>query len=478
MKSLKNLWNLAPVPFVSRAAAQTRSFVQDSGTFSSSPARQMEVIQAVSTLFAIVSANSTSVAAAEWGLFRKAQSGKKEDRVPVTAHPALVVWNKPNDFYNQTQFIETEQQHVDLTGEGYWVLYSDPRAPSLGPTEIWPVRPDRMFPVKHPTKFLTGWVYRSPDGEEIPLDTDEVIQLRMPNPNDPYRGMGPVQSLMTTLQGYGSAMTYNRNFFLNGAEPGGIVEFTDDLDDDQWLRHKRRWNSQHQGVARAHRVAILEGGAKWVDRKYTNRDMEFLGLVNFSRDVIREAFGIHKHILGQSDDVNLANALAADTTNAKRQEIPRLNRFRSALNGSFLPKFRGTENLEFDYCDPTPENSDEQNKERESKANTYKTLVDAGVAPDDAAQVAGLPPMRTAPRPAPTPPPAPVASLQNAQRWVARAENDDNTCEPCRENDGKLYRNRADAYADYPGGSNYVDCVGEQYGNQCRCKVVKRGREE
>jgi hypothetical protein len=59
-------------------------------------------------------------------------------------------------------------------------------------------------------------------------------------------------------------------------------------------------------------------------------------------------------------------------------------------------------------------------------------------------------------------------------RWVAVAHDDADTCGPCRDNDGQLYRNREAAYEDYPGGSGYVHCVGAEYGNSCRCKVVKR----
>lgn len=61
-----------------------------------------------------------------------------------------------------------------------------------------------------------------------------------------------------------------------------------------------------------------------------------------------------------------------------------------------------------------------------------------------------------------------------ARRWVAVEEDDDNACEPCAGIDGKLYRSREDAYADYPGGVGYKDCVGAQYGNACRGRVVKR----
>lgn len=63
-----------------------------------------------------------------------------------------------------------------------------------------------------------------------------------------------------------------------------------------------------------------------------------------------------------------------------------------------------------------------------------------------------------------------------ARRWVVKAHVDDNTCEPCRNNNGHLYKNREDAYADYPDNKGFKNCVGAEYGNQCRCRVVKRGK--
>lgn len=61
-----------------------------------------------------------------------------------------------------------------------------------------------------------------------------------------------------------------------------------------------------------------------------------------------------------------------------------------------------------------------------------------------------------------------------AKRWIAVEEEDDHTCEPCHENDGRLYSNRADAYADYPSGVGYKLCVGAAFGNNCRGMVKKR----
>lgn len=65
-----------------------------------------------------------------------------------------------------------------------------------------------------------------------------------------------------------------------------------------------------------------------------------------------------------------------------------------------------------------------------------------------------------------------------ARRWEAVEEEDGSTCVPCHENDGTTYRNREDAYADYPNGVGYRLCVGVKYGNSCRGRVVKRRGKE
>lgn len=69
---------------------------------------------------------------------------------------------------------------------------------------------------------------------------------------------------------------------------------------------------------------------------------------------------------------------------------------------------------------------------------------------------------------------AAVDDPKMAQRWQVKAHLDGNTCDPCRGNHGKTYRNRAAAYEDYPGGRGFKDCVGAKFGNRCRCSVVKR----
>lgn len=372
----------------------------------------MRTMASAGTVFQIVSLLASSTAAAEWRLYRKPKADGRQryttgdrgsdQRVEVLQHQALAVWNRPNPFFTGRRFREASQQHAELTGEQWWVIARDARA--TFPTGMWLVRPDRMEPIPSAETYLAGYVYTGPSGERVPLQPDEVICTAYPNPLDPYRGLGPVQSVLVDLDAMKYGSEWNRNFFINGAQPGGIVEVPSNMSDDEFDQFSTRWRDSHQGVSRAHRVAILEGGAKWVGTQMSVRDMDFSNLRDQSRDVIREAWGIHKAMLGNSDEVNRSNAQTAEEVFSRWKIQPRLDLLKDTLNHQYLPMFGSTgDNVEFDYVNASPDDREADNAELTAKANAAAALVQAGFDPADVCEVVGLPDMALIARAVPAP---------------------------------------------------------------------------
>jgi hypothetical protein len=376
--------------------------------------------------------------------------------------------------------------------------------------------------------------------------------------------LSPVLSILPDLDTSRYAAEWARAFFLNSAQPGGIIEVPVHLQDHEFDEMRERWAEQHKGVNNAHKVAIVEYGAKWADRTISQRDMQFVELRGATADRVREAYGISKSAIGDFEDINRASALAAKAWFAEQQTIPRLERIKAALNHELLPMFGATaQGLEFDYCDPVPPDPETEATTLTSRANAAKALAETGMwAPEGILSAVGLPEMETAaalggdgsisPRELGdmiqsiylgvdvcitweeardilnraganldlnVPPPAQLArrgralakpdaapseaepepvegepanawqelvsglsgggveEIEAAQRWVVQITDDGDTCHNCREQAGRTYKNREQAYKDYPGGEGYVRCEGVQYGNACRCRVVKRGRK-
>lgn len=359
---------------------------------SGNPETYMRAFGSVGTLFAIVDALAENVAAINWHLYRKNASGQKRDRVEVFEHPAIALWLKPNDHMDSTEFVETSQQHFDLIGETVW--YVGRSVSGLGPPlELWPIRPDRVTPVPDPDNFIQGYLYHCPGVEPMPWRPEDVIRIKRPNPIDPYRGMGAVQSIMVDIYGEQAAAEWNANFFRNSAEPGGVVEFDSVLDDAEWKEFQERWNEQHLGTSNAHRVAFLER-AHWKDRAFSNRDMQFAQLREVASEVIRRAFRFPRPMLGDVQDINRANAEAGEVVFGRYLLTPRAERIKKALNTKLLPLY-GTagKGLEFDYDEPVPEDAAAESREKEVTITAVGTLVDAGFDPADVLEWAGLPAM-------------------------------------------------------------------------------------
>lgn len=377
----------APVPLSSRRGG--RSLMGGVGNATGFEA-QMRAFTSNGTINGLVSRTSTAASQVEWHLYRKAKSGKKEDREEITSHAALDLWNKPNPHMTRQKFVEASQQYLDLTGESPWVVAYHERAKNL-PLELWPVRPDRMEPDPDPEQFLLGWNYMSPDGDRIPLGLKEVIHLRTPNPLDPYRGCSPIVTLLITLGRSKAAAEWNRNFFQNSARPGGIIQVDKRLNDDEFDELAARWAEQHRGVGNAHKVAILEHG-QWKDIGFSIKDLQVTELREADRDEILEAFGFPRAMLGIDQDSNRAAAMVAEYIFAKWLTVPRLERFRGALNNDLLPLYGETaRDLEFDFDSPVPADEEAENSSRDSRVAAAVALIEAGAEPEATLKAFDLP---------------------------------------------------------------------------------------
>ena len=359
---------------------------------------------------------ASSAAGPPWKLFRaEPADGRRryttsdrgsDQRVEVIQHAALNCLNHPAviqsggvslPVWTRFALFEISNIWMETTGKSYWVVDRGTSGSSV-PLGLWPVRPDRMIPVPDRDNYLKGYVYTSPDGrEKIPLLPSDVIFNKYPDPEDPYGGCGPIRSVLTDVEAARYASEYNRNYFINSAEPGGVIQVDHELDDEEFNQLVDRWRDTHRGVARAHRIAVLEAGATWVPNGHSMKDMDFAGLRLVMADSIRESLAMHKIMTGITDDVNRANAQTGEEIFGAWHVMPRLNRWRDVLNSQFLPLFGPSgQGVEFDYIYSMPANREQDNAELQAKTQSFAALVGAGADPDDAAEVVGLPKMRMA----------------------------------------------------------------------------------
>jgi HK97 family phage portal protein len=342
----------------------------------------------VGWLFAVLSKIAQGVADAEWCLYTERNGELKE----VENSPIMQLLDFVNPFQTFQEFIELHEIYMGLTGECFWVIN---RNKGGLPGEMWIVPPDKMSVVPSKKDFIAGYVYQI-GGEKIPLDKELVIHHKLPNPSNPYRGLGPVQALAYDLDSELYAGKWNRNFFYNSARPDGILSF-DTLSEEQYNRLKLQWNERYRGTANAHKMALVEGAAKYQQISVSAKDMDFKELRLLNRDNILGIFGMPLSVMGITENVNRANAEAGDYTFARWIVTPRLNRLKNKLNEQFIPMWPYSENLYLDFDDVVPESVEEKRALAESGIKSgYMTINEArelqGLDPLDDGDVLVAPP--------------------------------------------------------------------------------------
>lgn len=300
------------------------------------------------SLFGIASRIATAVSEVKWRLYK---GSERSERSQIAEHPILTLLDFANEFQTGQEVIELTELHMDLAGRAYWYLSFN----GLGvPGEIWVLPPDRVKIVASKDKFIAGYTY-SHGSETIPLSKNKIIRFPMPDPVNPYGSVGYVQPTAVELDSEIYAGKWNRNFFWNSARADAVLEYEDTLTEEQFDRLREQWKTQHQGLSKAHKIAILEGGVKYKQIQISPKDMDFSQLRKQTRENLLFAFGMPLSVMGITENVNRANAEAGDYTFARWLIKPRLTRIKNKLNEQLIPMFPLAKGVEIDFDEIVPE---------------------------------------------------------------------------------------------------------------------------
>jgi HK97 family phage portal protein len=302
-------------------------------------------------VYACSSRIAQAVGEAEPHMYRR----KNDDVEEVFSHPLLDVLAHMTDFHTRQEAFELEETYLDLMGEWAMLIFRN----GFGIKELWPINPRQLSVVPHPTEYISGYVFNSNDGKtKVPLEKRDVLFIKTPNPNSLYRGQGAIQAIATDIDADRYASLWNKNFFINGASHGGAIEVPKELTPDAYERLVAQWKQGHQGVANAHRIAILQGGAKWVPPASALKDMDFPNLRRANRDIVLGAFGMSPHMLGAEETTNRSTAESSEFVFDRWVVLPRLRRIAGKINEFLLPQFPKSEDMWLEFDDPTPENQE------------------------------------------------------------------------------------------------------------------------
>jgi hypothetical protein len=89
-------------------------------------------------------------------------------------------------------------------------------------------------------------------------------------------GLSEMEVLIQVITWMLNSNQYNGNFFQQGSNPKGILNFKDNVSDETLNGFKQNWRNTLSGTNNSHKLAAISGGnLEWINMQLTNRDMEF-----------------------------------------------------------------------------------------------------------------------------------------------------------------------------------------------------------
>lgn len=307
-------------------------------------------------VFAAINKIALKTSAIDFQLYRI--TSKEGDSEEILDSEILDLVMRFNPFQTRTEFLKMAWINKKLTGEAIWLKVRNKEGKVI---ELWNLRPDLMTVVTDPQKFIKAYELQKADGGKETFDPADIIHFREPNPLNPWRGMSPLAPAQHRIETEQLANKYQRNFFGNNARPDALLLSEETLDSEQRDQMTEAWEDRHQGANKGGRIGILEGGMQYQQVSISQKEMDYIESMKFTRDDILVALGVPKSVI-TTDDVNFANADAGIRMFLSETITPEMKQIVEVLN-EFLVSPDFGEEYYLDFQDPTPADRKTQTEE-------------------------------------------------------------------------------------------------------------------
>lgn len=297
------------------------------------------------------------------------------------------LFERPNPLMSGNDFFQAVTGFYALKGECFIIkTMSQGQAVGKGgrnlPAELWTFNPDHFQEViEH--KQLIGWKYTK---TQTFYSNDEVIHLKDWNPNSLIRGLRPTDPIKNEIDIDWQSLIYNRTFFENDATPGIALKTDKTLHETQIERLRSQWRKMHQGMSKAHKMAVLDGGIS-IDTlgNISHRDMQFIEQKKYMREELLGIWKAPKALFNITDDLNYATFIGQMKIFWTYGIMPILKKVSAGLNAFLISPYNDRI-----YCEFDPSNAPAFKEDLRDKLDSAIKLKELGYTTNEINEKLGL----------------------------------------------------------------------------------------
>jgi HK97 family phage portal protein len=259
------------------------------------------------------------------------------------SHPLNRLIETPNPDQSWLELMHCLSQNLDLSGNGYASII---RGGTRGlPIALWPLSPLWMK-IKPGREDLVDYYEYEQSGFKKKVDAADMVQLRLPNPNDPIFGMPVLMAAGRATDIDRESGNWQKSSLQNRSASSLHVEVPEGTQPEDAQAIQDSIVAKYSGASNADKPFVTSGKITNLNR--TAQEMDFVNSRKAVWAEICAVFGLSMSDLGFTESVNLANAEAMAKALWKNTIIPRLELMKRQLNNQLAKDFGENICLEYD----------------------------------------------------------------------------------------------------------------------------------
>lgn len=254
----------------------------------------------ITAVFACVRLLSESIASLPLSLYRKTERGKeKADDLPLYG----VLHDVPNPETDSFQFWQSFLANMLIYGRGYAEVVRDGAGRVV---QLWNITTPYCGIQRNKETQELEYVVNIPGKEQTTLRRDQIFRVDWFS-MDSLNAFHPLQLAQNAIGLGEAAEEFASNYFKNGANVGGIIEYTDVIGDNDLEQYKRDVRKEYSGLSNTARLLFLEQGAKFQKVSNTPEESQMLETRKFQVEEVARFYNVPLHMIGDLDHATFSN---------------------------------------------------------------------------------------------------------------------------------------------------------------------------
>ncbi|GEC93519.1 phage portal protein [Brevibacillus brevis] len=265
----------------------------------------------IDTVYACIRILSESVAKLPIKVYQEDESGIQRQ----TRHPVFQLLRlRPNPYMSSFDFWKCIEAQCNVYGNAYASIEFDRRGRIVG---LWPMDASRVkIWVDNDTRASGIITNRSSLWYEVNLGYEqrkvmphEILHFKGGITLDGIVGLSALDMLKGTLENGASASKFVNNFYKQGLQAKGIIQYVGDLDEKAKKNFREKFETMSSGLNNSHRVALMPVGYQFVPIALNMHDAQFLENNQLTIRQIAAAWGVKMHQLNDLDAATHSNVV-------------------------------------------------------------------------------------------------------------------------------------------------------------------------